>query len=335
VVSGDAVDLGVNTLTFLGSGAHAVNDAIIGTGGIIKTSSGTTTLSGISSYTGATTISNGVLRAGAAAGGQAFGNLSAVTLASAPANQTALDLNNHNQTIGSLAGGGVGGNNLGVLLGSGTLTTGGNNANTTYNGQISGTGGLVKTGTGTQTLTASNSFTGAVAINAGVLELAGTTGGAAADAVSVSVATNAILLLSQSQQVNNSAGNLTFGKYQNDTTPSALLTLDNFLPGNSFTFSSTSFSTNSVGSYFTFGTGYVGSSISSTGSTFTITAIPEPSTMVVAAALVGFFALSRCRLRSPSRLSDSSSQAEMPPPAVGRLPEPPSSFTISKCTPIA
>jgi autotransporter-associated beta strand protein len=366
VVSGDAVDLGVNTLTFLGSGAHAVNDAIIGTGGIIKTSSGTTTLSGMSSYTGATTISNGVLRAGAAAGGQAFGNLSAVTLASAPANQTALDLNNHNQTIGSLAGGGVGGNNLGVLLGSGTLTTGGNNANTTYNGQISGIGGLVKTGTGTQTLTASNSFTGAVAINAGVLELAGTTGGAAADAVSVSVATNAILLLSQSQQVNNSAsvslsggtiqrgsgvsevfgdlsittgsfldfgtgtaGNLTFGTYQNDTTPSALLTLDNFLPGNSFTFSSTSFSTNSVGSYFTFGTGYVGSSISSTGSTFTITAIPEPSTMVVAAALVGFFALSACRFRSPSRLSDSSSQAEMPPPAVGRLPEPPGSFIMN------
>jgi hypothetical protein len=84
-------------------------------------------------------------------------------------------------------------------------------------------------------------------------------------------------------------GNLTFGTYQgNVATPSALLTLNNFLPGNSFTFSSTSFSTNSVGSYFTFGTGYAGSSIANSGiNTFTITAIPEPSTVIAALGLVG------------------------------------------------
>ena len=84
-------------------------------------------------------------------------------------------------------------------------------------------------------------------------------------------------------------GNLTFGTYKNNETPSALLKLNNFLPGNSFTFTSTSFTTNSVGSYFTFGTGYAGSSISNTGSTFTITAIPEPSTYLAAAGLLAFF----------------------------------------------
>jgi autotransporter-associated beta strand protein len=183
--------------------------------------------------------------------------------------------------------------------------------------------GLTKTGSATLTLTANNSFTGAVAVNAGVLDLNNSSGGAAASASGVTVATNAVLLLSQSQQVNNSAlvtlsggtirrgsgvseafgnlnlttgsfldfgtgaaGNLTFGTYQNNETPSALLTLNNFLPGNSLTFSSTSFNTNNVASYFTFGTGYAGSSISNDGSTFTITAIPEPSTYLAAAGLL-------------------------------------------------
>lgn len=69
------------------------------------------------------------------------------------------------------------------------------------------------------------------------------------------------------------AGNLTFGTYQNNEAPSALLTLNNFLPGNSFTFQSASFTSNNVGSYFSVGAGYVGSSMTGSGSTFTITAV--------------------------------------------------------------
>ena len=92
-------------------------------------------------------------------------------------------------------------------------------------------------------------------------------------------------------------GNLTFGTYQdNQQTESALLTLNNFMPGNSFTFSSTSFSTNSVGSYFTFGTGYINSSIiDNGGSSFTITAIPEPSTILAALGLAGLMLWPACR----------------------------------------
>jgi autotransporter-associated beta strand protein len=198
-----------------------------------------------------------------------------------------------------------------------------NNTTTTESGTLSGAGGITKLGTGTLLVTASNSFTGAVDVQAGVLDLNSSTGSAAGATASVSVSSGATLLISQSGQVNNGApvtlsggtiargsgvsevfgslnittastldfgsgatGNLTFGTYEDNATPSALLTVNNFLPGNSFTFSSTSFTAGDVGSYFSFGTGYVNSSIANTGSTFTITAIPEPSTYLAAAGLL-------------------------------------------------
>ncbi|NBX31019.1 hypothetical protein EBR04_11365, partial [bacterium] len=120
-----------------------------------------------STYTGSTTINAGTLRAGASGSGQAFGNLSAVTLANASG--ATLDLNGFNQTIGSLAGGGVSGGN--VTLGTGTLTTGGNNTSTSYAGVISGSGGLTKAGTGVLTLSAANTFSGATTISAGQLQI--------------------------------------------------------------------------------------------------------------------------------------------------------------------
>jgi autotransporter-associated beta strand protein len=83
-----------------------------------------------------------------------------------------LDLNGNNSSIGSLAGGGATGGN--VTLGSGTLTTGGDNTSTSYDGVISGTGGLTKTGSGTQTLSRTNTYTGATTVNAGTLLISGT-----------------------------------------------------------------------------------------------------------------------------------------------------------------
>lgn len=62
-----------------------------------------------------------------------------------------------------------------------------------------------------------------------------------------------------------------------------------FIPGNSFNFSSASLTTNIIGSYFTFGTGFFDYSISNAGSTFIITAIPEPSTYLAATGLLAVF----------------------------------------------
>ena len=78
-----------------------------------------------------------------------------------------LDLNGLSETLGALAGAGN------VTLGSGTLTAGGNNASTTYSGAISGSRGFNKAGTGTLTLTGTDSYTGVTNINGGTLQVIG------------------------------------------------------------------------------------------------------------------------------------------------------------------
>ena len=129
-----------------------------GTGGLTKIGSGTLTLSGSTTYAGATVVNAGTLQAGAT---NAFSAISAFMVASG----ATLDLNNFNQRIGSLAGGGN------VMFGAGTLTTGGDNTSTNFSGTISGTGGLTKTGSGIFTLSGANTYTGGTTISAGTLQL--------------------------------------------------------------------------------------------------------------------------------------------------------------------
>ena len=61
VASGDAVDLSGNTLTIDGAGSLLINDGITGAGGLTKEGSGATTLAGVNTYTGTTTVSLGTL----------------------------------------------------------------------------------------------------------------------------------------------------------------------------------------------------------------------------------------------------------------------------------
>ena len=166
------------TLNVVAGGTRTYSGVLSGAGGVTKTlntlfsASGVSTqvLSGANTYTGATTVSKGTLKAGVASVANvsgAFGKNSAVTMAN---DATAiLDLNGFNTQIGSLAGGGATGGN--VSLGSATLSTGGDNTSTSYAGVISGTGGLTKIGTGAQALTAANLYTGATTVSAGVLNL--------------------------------------------------------------------------------------------------------------------------------------------------------------------
>jgi autotransporter-associated beta strand protein len=198
-------------------------------------------------------------------------------------------------------------------------------------GTVTGPGGLTKSGSGTLTLSANNTFSGALNAQAGLLKLNTTSGSAAGSISSLSVASGATLLVSQSNQVNNSAsvtlsggtiarasgvsetfgaltvsgssaldfgsgtaGNLTFGSY----TPSSLLTVNNFFGGNALIFSSDLTGSIAAGTYdttsytspdgfFTINSISGGFTASYSGSTFTITAIPEPSTIIAAIGLLG------------------------------------------------
>ncbi len=166
--TGGNVTLGSGTLT-TGSDntSTSFSGSITGTGGLTKTGTGTLTLTGTSNtYSGTTTVSTGKIKAGAV---NALSSSSAVSLANTAG--VALDLNNFDNAIGSLSGGGATGGN--VILGSGTLTEGGDNSSTSYDGVISGTGGLTKVGSGTFILTGTNLFTGATTVNAGTLQLSG------------------------------------------------------------------------------------------------------------------------------------------------------------------
>lgn len=148
---------GSSTITFSGQLA-----AGSGTQTITKEGSGTVVLSNTANnYNGSTIIAAGTLQLGAA---NVLPNGTAVSMTGA---NTTFNLGSFAETIGSLASAQT---SAVVNLGSATLTTGGNNSSTQFDGTITGAnGGLTKTGSGTMTLTGSNTYTGATNISAGTL----------------------------------------------------------------------------------------------------------------------------------------------------------------------
>jgi len=153
--AGGAIDTGAFDLT---TQAWMI-DGDVPLGTFTKLGTGTLTINRLydnNSYATATSVAQGTLAAGDA---DIFSANSAYSIASG----AALKLNNYNQAIGSLAGAGT------VDLGSATLTTGSDNKSTTFSGVISGSGKLVKTGSGTQTLTGINLHSGGTVVDAGTL----------------------------------------------------------------------------------------------------------------------------------------------------------------------
>jgi autotransporter-associated beta strand protein len=155
-ITGNVVDNG--TFAINRSDTYTFAGTITGSGSFAQTGTGKTVLMGATSYTGATQVILGTLQAGAA-------NVFSASSTFGVASSAALNLANFDQTIGSLSGGGN------VTLGSATLTTGGDNTNTTFLGAITGTGNLVKVGAGTFLLDGSSNSVGGVTINGGTLEV--------------------------------------------------------------------------------------------------------------------------------------------------------------------
>ncbi|MEI7899411.1 MAG: autotransporter-associated beta strand repeat-containing protein [bacterium] len=154
-------------------GGVALNGAISGIGGIIKTGPGALTIgNAANTYSGPTVISGGRLSSSVSGNG-GFGAGGSITLASG----TFLDLNGPSTVVtnsGICNGGTINANNGFSATWSGPITL---YANTSFDtgmsisGIISGTGGLIKTGGGTLTLRNTNTFSGPVILNAGALAL--------------------------------------------------------------------------------------------------------------------------------------------------------------------
>jgi fibronectin-binding autotransporter adhesin len=155
--------VGVNTQSGVVSGAG--NLVMNGAAGDIWELDGANTL------TGTTTVQGGTLRIGNTA---ALGNNTGVTVTGGT-----LDLNGVDTTIASLAG--TGGSV--ALNGTADLTVNGT-AIRSYAGSLTGDGGLIKAGTGTQTLTGQNTYTGATTVSGGTLALNFTSGSPSSNIIS-------------------------------------------------------------------------------------------------------------------------------------------------------
>ena len=126
---------------------------------IVKSGAGTWTLSGTNTYTGGTTVSAGAIKLGAA---NRLADTGAVTVSGGT-----FDLGTYSETVGA------------VTLSSGTITNG-TLTGSSYAVQsgvvgavLAGSGALAKSGAGTVTLTATNTYNGATTVEAGKLVVNG------------------------------------------------------------------------------------------------------------------------------------------------------------------
>jgi autotransporter-associated beta strand protein len=160
-----SLDLGSGSYTLTsrndgGSTGTIIAGPITGSSGLINVVSGTLALKGTNTY-------GGTLRA--AGGTLSLNNIYAAqdaTIDYNAADSGGINYNGLNAIIGALTGS----RNFAL---NPTLAVGNNNLSTNYDGAISGPGGITKIGTGTWTLTGTNSYTGDTTISAGTLALSG------------------------------------------------------------------------------------------------------------------------------------------------------------------
>jgi fibronectin-binding autotransporter adhesin len=194
-VSGGTFTLGASRNIFIGdtagtsisapgAGTFTINNGIADisgkTGSWAKQGGGTLELGGVSTYTGSTSINNGILRL--TTGNNRLPTGTVVSLGQAASNNLGtLDLNGRNQSIAGLqsTAGSNAGSNTNVVTSATAATLLINNSSdfafsdgsAANSGVISGAITLVKEGSGIQTLGGVNTYTGSTTINAGTLAI--------------------------------------------------------------------------------------------------------------------------------------------------------------------
>jgi autotransporter-associated beta strand protein len=151
------------------NGMTTISVILSGSAALTKTGAGTLVMSGVNQYTGGTAINSGIL---ALNGNGSIATSSAVNVGGT----FDVSATTSGATIKTLSGAGL------VVLGAQTLTL--SAANDTFDGVISGAGGLLLR-SGAETLTGTNTFTGASTINDATLALSGTGSIATSSAVNV------------------------------------------------------------------------------------------------------------------------------------------------------
>ncbi|MDB6029359.1 MAG: autotransporter-associated beta strand repeat protein [Verrucomicrobiales bacterium] len=187
------VDLGSSTrlVTVTNSSTTTFSGAVVGAGGFTKDGTGLLQFSGGSAntYSGNTVVNAGILSLAKSAGvnsvagnvtiGDGLGGTGADVLRLNNANQIPdaamvtisasglFDLNGFSESVATVSSASASSQ---VTLGAGTLTVG-DAGNSTFAGIISGSGSLVKQGSGTLTLSSASTYSGSTTINVGKLAL--------------------------------------------------------------------------------------------------------------------------------------------------------------------